>query len=272
VSAPRPAEAAGAGVGLPTLVVTRPIVQAEAWARRLGEQGVDTRVLPLLEIVPAGDAALVHQAWRSVAGSALVVFVSPNAAACFFDLRPEDVAWPPHTLAGSTGPGTRDALLRAGVPPDRVVSPAEEPGTEPRFDSEGLWERLSASPWNGHHVLIVRGDGGRDWLADTLREHGADVSFVQAYQRRAPRWTAAQRAVMTECTAQPERYVWWLSSSEAVDHLVKGAPQLPWPRAQALASHARIEQRAHEAGFGRVARCPPVLQDVLAALRAWPRA
>jgi uroporphyrinogen-III synthase len=256
---------------VPTLIVTRPIVQAEAWAHRLGEQGVDTRVLPLLEIVPTSDAASVHSAWRRLAGCALVVFVSPNAAACFFDLRPEAMAWPPRTLAGSTGPGTRDVLLRAGVPPQWVMSPAEDEGPgEPRFDSEGLWERLSARPWNGQQVLIVRGDGGRDWLADTLREHGADVGFVQAYQRRAPSWTAAQQAVIAECAAQPQRFVWWLSSSEALDHLVQAAPQLPWPRAQALASHARIEQRARAAGFGRVARCPPVLQDVVQALRAWP--
>ncbi len=261
---------AGAGVG-PTLIVTRPIAQAQAWTSRLAEHGVDTRVLPLLAIVPTSDRASVRRAWRGLARCALVVFVSPNAATSFFDLRPDGVAWPPRTLAGSTGPGTRDALLRAGVPQEQVVSPAEEPGEEPRFDSEGLWERLSPLPWNGHQVLIVRGDGGRDWLADTLREHGAEVGYLQAYQRRAPRWTAAQRAVVDECAAQPERCVWWLSSSEAVDHLVQLAPQLPWPRAQALASHARIEQRAREAGFGRVMRCQPVLQDVLSALQAWPR-
>ncbi len=260
---------AGARVA-PTLIITRPIAQAEAWAQRLAEQGVDTRVLPLLAIEPTGDRASVRQAWHGLARCALVVFVSPNAATCFFDLRPESVAWPPQTLAGSTGPGTRDALLRAGVPPGQVVSPAEDDGPEARFDSEGLWERLSPLPWKGRQVLIVRGDGGRDWLADTLREHGADVGFVQAYQRRTPRWTAAQRAVIAECTYQPERYVWWLSSSEAVDHLVQLAPQLPWPRAQALASHARIEQRAREAGFGRVARCLPVLPNLLSALRAWP--
>jgi uroporphyrinogen-III synthase len=260
---------AGAGAA-PTLIVTRPLAQAEAWARRLAEQGVDTRVLPLLAIEPTSDRVSVRRAWRSLARCALVVFVSPNAAASFFDLRPDGVAWPPHTLAGSTGPGTRDALLHAGVPAEHVASPAEEPGREPRFDSEGLWERLSPLPWNGQQVLIVRGDGGRDWLADTLREHGADVSFLQAYQRRAPRWTAAQRAVVDECAAQPERFVWWLSSSEAVDHLVQLAPQLPWGRAQALASHARIEQRAREAGFGRVLRCQPVLQDVLSALQSWP--
>lgn len=262
---------AGARIA-PTLIITRPIAQAEAWAHRLAEQGLDTRVLPLLAIEPTGDRASVQRAWRSLARCALVVFVSPNAAACFFELRPESAAWPPHTLAGSTGPGTRDSLLRAGVPPEQVVSPAEDDGPEPRFDSEGLWERLSPLPWNGHQVLIVRGDGGRDWLADTLREHGAAVDFLQAYQRRTPCWTAAQHAVIAECTDQPERYVWWLSSSEAVDHLVQLAPQLPWPRAQALASHARIEQRAREAGFGRVARCPPVLPDVLSALRAWPNA
>ena len=41
-------------------------------------------------------------------------------------------------------------------------------------------------------VLVVRGDGGREWLADQLRARGADVRFVQAYVR-------AVRAKIQQC-------------------------------------------------------------------------
>ena len=34
----------------------------------------------------------------------------------------------------------------------------------------------------GKRVLIVRGDGGREWLAERLREAGADVTLVAAYR------------------------------------------------------------------------------------------
>ena len=37
-------------------------------------------------------------------------------------------------------------------------------------------------------MLLVRGDGGREWLAERLADAGAGVHAVAAYTRRAPRF------------------------------------------------------------------------------------
>ena len=67
-----------------------------------------------------------------------------------------------------------------------------------RFDSEALFAalstRLGLASLNGRPVLIVRGDGGREWLADRLREAGAQIEFVCAYRRVVPEPWADTRA------------------------------------------------------------------------------
>src|SRR5439155_1658691 len=83
----------------------------------------------------------------------------------------------------------------------------EPPPDAAQFDSEALWERLAARDWRGAPVLVVRGDGGRDWLAQRLRERGAQVAFVAAYHRAAPRFDAAQRQLL-DATLPPQRWLW----------------------------------------------------------------
>jgi uroporphyrinogen-III synthase len=126
---------------------------------------------------------------------------------------------------------------------------------------------LRDEDWHGRRVWIVRGDGGRDWLAATLREAGADVAFLQAYQRRAPGWTPEQQALAAAALADPAGSCWLLSSSEAIDHLSTLLPQARWERAWALASHERIAARARQAGFGRVEGVAAGVEAVAQALK-----
>ncbi len=254
------------GVDTPILVITRPLVQARTWEAKLAERGVSTRVLPLMAIGTLGDISAVQSAWAGLAGCALVVFVSPNAAASFFAARGAGVEWPADTLAGSTGPGTCTALREAGLADHQVLGPAPE---APSFDSEALWATLKTRDWRGKRVLIVRGDGGRDWLATTLTEHGAKVDFVQAYARQVPSWDAAEQTILAECLNLPQRFVWWLSSSEAVGHLATLAPGADWRASRALASHPRIARSAVEAGFGEVKQANPTLDEVIHTLLQW---
>jgi uroporphyrinogen-III synthase len=157
------------------------------------------------------------------------------------------VTWPAALRAASPGPGSAAALREAGVA--RVVEPAAD---APQFDSESLWDALRGDAWRGVRVLVVRGDGGRDWLAERLREAGAEVSFVQAYRRALPARDAGARALLAAAPARPEAWCWHFSSSQAIDHLQQLAPHADWSRARACASHPRIAERARALGFGRV--------------------
>ncbi|WP_128001362.1 uroporphyrinogen-III synthase [Piscinibacter defluvii] len=247
------------------VLVTRPAAQADDWVQALRARGIDAAALPLIGIDPPEDAAPVRAAWRALAAQRLVVFVSPNAVEQFFALRPEGLAWPAGTLAGSPGPGTTRVLKRLGVPPAAIVEPA---GDAAQFDSEALWARLAQHPWRDAAVLIVRGESGRDWLADTLRAHGAVVGFVTAYRRAAPLLDAAQRARLDAALHDPPRHVWLFSSSEAIDRLLALAPGAGAATACAVATHPRIAERARAGGFGAVHACRPEQDAVVACIQS----
>ena len=247
-----------------TVLVVRPRAQARAWVDELTALGVAARALPLIEILPAPDPARVESVFAEVEASTaqpVLVFVSPNAVLGFFTAvisgrgaSAGSPAWPAHAWAAATGPGTVAALRDCGVPDGCIVAPAIEAA---QFDSEALWSAISAWPWTARPVWLVRGNGGRDWLGQQLRDAGADVRVVQSYVRVAPTLTADERALMAQALGEPVRWIWMFSSSEAIDHLEALAPGARWGSARALASHPRIAERATALGFGAVTIVSP---------------
>jgi uroporphyrinogen-III synthase len=248
------------------VIVTRPPAQAAPWVAQLQALGVDAVALPLIGIEPVDDPAPLRAAWTALPGTALVMFVSANAVLHFFAQR-GPAAWPAGTLAGATGPGTSAALRDVGLAGPQIVEPAADAA---RWDSEALWERIAGRDWAGRRVLVVRGEDGRDWLADTLREHGARVDFVAAYRRRAPQPDAAARALVAAARAAPAVHLWIFSSGEAVGQLRALAPDADWSASQAAASHPRIAQAARAAGFGRVLTVAPTPAAVAALVQGGP--
>ncbi|MBC7955836.1 MAG: uroporphyrinogen-III synthase [Cytophagales bacterium] len=245
------------------VLVTRPAAQASEWVRHLRAAGLQAEALPLIDIAPAPDAAAVVLAWDALPTQAMVVFVSPNAATYFFAAKPAHATWPPAVVAASPGPGTTQVLRELSVP--SIVEPAAD---APQFDSEALWQQLSARDWAGQRVLVVRGTSGRDWLAERLRERGAELSFVAAYGRTAPCLSATQQALLDEALAQPATHLWFFSSSEAVAHLQALAPHADWARARAVATHPRIAESARRLGLGQVIEARPSLEDVVACIQS----
>jgi uroporphyrinogen-III synthase len=229
------------------VIVTRPRAQAEPLVAALRNVGIDAVTLALIDIVPPADPAPLRGLWHALPDHALLMFVSANAVQHFFAERPAGAVWPPATLAASTGPGTSAALRAAGVPETALVEPAGEV-----FDSEALWQQLRLRVWRGRRVAVLRGESGRDWLAERFVGAGAAVEFVTAYARCLPQLTADETALLDAAAARPGDHLWIFSSSEAVANLRLLAAQADWSYAQAVAPHARIVEAARRLGFGRV--------------------
>ena len=247
------------------VVVTRPLQEAERWAARLRERGIDALVLPLLEIGPPPDDAALRCAAARADDYAALMFVSANAVQGFLAATPvfrQARAWAP-------GPATREALLAAGVAPDRIDAPAAD---AEQFDSEALWQQVHGQLRAGDRLLLVRGaddqgrSRGRDWLAERLAQQGVQVETVAAYARRRPAWTAAQCTAASR--AAGDGSLWLFSSSEAANHLPALLPAQDWARARALATHPRIADAVRALGFGDVQATRPGFDEVVASIES----
>ena len=236
------------------------------WVQSLAEDGVDAVAVPLIEIVPPADRAEIDAAWAALPSATMAVFVSPNAAECFFAPLPTSRAWPAGVLAATVGPGTTDLLAtRLGVPPSLLIEPPREAA---QFDSEALWRVLSPRQWQDARVLIVRGDGGREWLADKLRAQGAQVDFCTAYRRVPPRIDHGGLQQLDAAIARPRDHLWFFSSSESIENLMGIRPGVDWSGARALVTHPRIAARARQCGFGVVHESRPTLDAVIACIQS----
>ena len=276
------------------VIVTRPETDAQAWLDAIQKAGHEAVYLPLIEIGPAPDTQAVDLAWQQWPRWQAVMFVSAQAVRMFFAQRPMQAG--PRFWA--TGPGTRQALIEAGVAANAIDAPNADSA---QFDSEALWQVVSPSLKKQVPVLIVRGNEdsldsnptltanahananansnpsnnqpvnpqgvGRDWLAQQIIHAGASVEFVVAYSRRPPQWSAPQLEIAKQ--AAFDGSVWCFSSSQAVLHLQAQLPNVQWNKACCVATHARIAQTARDVGFVHVVQTRPVLSDVLASLESF---
>jgi uroporphyrinogen-III synthase len=247
------------------LVLTRPQAEAERWAARLGERGLEPLLLPLLQIGPPPDPQALRAACARAGTYAAVMFVSANAVQAFFAAAPATQvarAWAP-------GPATRDALLAAGLAAERIDTPAPDAA---QFDSESLWQQVQDQLAAGDRLLVVRGgDGagreqGRDWLLQQLAARGVEVDTVLAYTRQPPAWTQAQRDAALRAAADGS--TWIFSSSEAATNLGALLPGQDWSHARAVATHPRIASAVRALGFGAVLASRPGLEHVLASIES----
>ena len=256
------------------VIVTRPRREAQSWQEMLQGRGFDALALPLIAISPVNDSAALREAWRGLANIQAVMFVSANAVSHFFDAAPDGLrsGWLDGSVsarAWATGPGTRQALLDAGVPEMRIDCPAS---TSPQFDSETLWRLVAAQIRAGSRVLIVRGGdaggvpAGRDWLAAQLEGAGGVCDAVVAYARTPPAWSTDEAACARQAAADGS--IWLFSSSEAIANLAALVPAQRWGQARAVATHPRIAQAARDAGFGVVCESRPALAEVVASIES----
>lgn len=263
---PEPAPVAGERI----VVVTRPLAQADGLALAVRASGRTAQVLPLLEIAPVDDPAPLCAALARLRDYAMVVFVSPNAVdAAFAHLA----AWPPEVALAVVGEGSRAALARHGVaaPGHTIHSPLDAAHS----DSEHLLLNLDLAAFAGRRVLIVRGDGGRELLADALRGAGATVEAVAAYRRATPVLTPELGARLRALLAQPND--WIITSSEALRGLAglvdalepdSDAWRLQLQGQHLVVPHARIAETAHALGLRHVTLTGSGDARLLAALQS----
>ena len=152
----------------PTAVLTRPSGTAESLGRSL--EALDWRVLhePMLVIEPIKDIPAVPAITRD----SVVIFISANAVRAGLPHLLKDLGRTGATVI-AVGEATANALAQHEI---TAVVPS-------RADSEGLLSLGELTDSKDRQIVIVKGEGGRALLADTLRERGAVVTEFICYHR-----------------------------------------------------------------------------------------
>lgn len=162
------------GVGV---LVTRAEHQAATLCRMISARNGLALRFPAVEIMDPEDPQRAAEQLSHIADYDLAVFVSPNAVLWGIKQMPEQKI-PPGVALATVGKRTAQTLAESGYAVDVVP--------ESSFDSEGLLATPEFKDVAGKRILILRGNGGRELLADTLVERGATVDFAEVYQRRCP--------------------------------------------------------------------------------------
>lgn len=159
------------------VLVTRPAHQAAGVCQAIEAAGGNAIPWPVLGIEDRTDSSEVRAIAKRLHEFDLAVFVSENAAQLGIKLMRTLGYSPAVKPAFAVGEGTARCLRALGVPQPR--HPRGDPG------SEGLLSLLELQDRGvmGRRILIFRGEGGRELLADTLRQRGAEVEYIEVYRR-----------------------------------------------------------------------------------------
>ena len=151
------------------VLVTRPEHQAGELAAAIEEAGGEAIRFPVIDIEPQNSAD-VNRCLEALPTADITIFISTNAVIYGLPYADGD-----ETAIAAIGPSTKTAIESAGRQVD--IFPAQG------FDSEQLLTEAGLQDVAGKNIRIIRGDGGRELLAETLRERGATVDYLPVYRR-----------------------------------------------------------------------------------------
>ncbi len=230
-----------------TVLVTRPSNQQQAMQQAIESRSGAIVSLPLVEIHALTNTRSIQDLKDKVLqldNYQLLIFVSNNAV--HFGGEVINNYWPRFPLGIeviAVGPSTAEAA--------RKLLGCEVFQPTAGMTSEDILQLPQLQNLAGRKVAIVRGQGGRELLAETLKQRGASVDYFEAYSRKTVNYSNKD---FCDRLVTGKVNVLTVSSGESLDRLIslladnkELAEQLTL-----LAPSTRVAQQAEDAGFAKV--------------------
>jgi uroporphyrinogen-III synthase len=174
-----------------------------------------------------------------------LIFTSSNAVNFALKANSGKIAEFEARQIAAIGKATADALKLAGLSIQALP--------EQNYNSEALLALPAMQNVQGQKILIVRGEGGREELANTLRARGADVCYLNVYKRTIPN---SCNNDVSELLEQQQLDIITATSVETLQNLLIMLDTKYHSQLFALpliVVSDRIKQVANEMGFKRIA-------------------
>ncbi len=162
------------------ILVTRARSQASSLVQRIESLGGEVVEFPTIEIRPPESYGPLDQAINQIGSYDWLIFTSVNGVEQFlnrFEKLGKNIADLAGIEVGAIGPETAKRLTAAQIQPSLVPK---------QYQAEGILEALIPETVLGKRILIPRAAKARDILPETLRQWGARVDVVEAYQTVLP--------------------------------------------------------------------------------------
>lgn len=245
------------------ILVTRPAHQAGSLTAAIEAAGGKTRNFPALAIGTRTLSEHESQLLQQLDNIDTAFFISPNAVQhALAAIRHAGVNIPASLRLACVGAGSQQALAEHGL--TDVIRP------EHSFTSEGLLSRPEFTDMKGKHVIIFRGNGGRELLKQSLQTRGARVDYIECYRRMLP---DADPAALNDMIRNRELDAISVTSSDALrnllvlvnDDLHGAARQLPL-----FVVSPRMAEVARELGFADIITSKRATDEaIVEAMLAW---
>ncbi|MGG7448988.1 uroporphyrinogen-III synthase [Kosakonia oryzendophytica] len=226
-----------------SILVTRPSPAGEELVSRLRTLGLVAWSFPLIEFTPGRELTSLPGRLSALTADDLVFVLSQQAVTfAHAHLQQAGLRFPeqPHYFAI----GRSTALALHTVTGIDVCYPLD------RETSEVLLQLPELQNVQGKQALILRGNGGREVLAETLAARGAEVEFCECYQRSAKFYNGAEEAMRWHTRGVTTLVV---TSGEMMQQLFSLIP--PWYRenwllrCRILVVSERLAHLARELGW-----------------------
>lgn len=182
-----------------SVLVTRPAQQAESLCTLIEQSGGKAIRFPTIGIEPQSAPRAEH--------CDLVIFASTNAVEHGWRL----LAPNPHMKVAAIGKATAAALKAVNI----AVHYVPDAG----FTSEALIAHPELALAPGMQALIVRGEGGREFLRTELTSRGLSVQTREVYRRVQPAIDPETRDALEREWAEGGVDIVTLTSVATLDHL-----------------------------------------------------
>lgn len=194
------------------IVVTRPKHQADHLCELITAKGGQAIAFPTIDIRPVTSQDNILAKTDALSEYDLVIFVSRNAVKVAFDHYLSLASLPAHIKVVAIGAGTAEVM--SGLNVKNIIHAGAQADSEALLQlPETQEERLM-----GKKALIIRGVGGREYLADNLERRGASVDYAEVYQRCCPEYDVKDSHKIWQDT-KPNAIV--VTSNEGLNNLVQ---------------------------------------------------